>query len=92
MNFCFLFQTEDTSFKLFSHKAGEAILYIPSSGSGQDLPLYQQILIQHSYRVTIAEERKLNRHENLNPGENYQLFPNCNMISFLILNDYILQN
>ncbi|XP_029141160.1 cadherin-like and PC-esterase domain-containing protein 1 [Protobothrops mucrosquamatus] len=62
-------EIEDTSFKLFSHKAGEAILHIPSSGSGQDLPLYQQILIQHSYRVTIAEERKLSRHENLNPDE-----------------------
>ncbi|XP_039199913.1 cadherin-like and PC-esterase domain-containing protein 1 [Crotalus tigris] len=62
-------EIEDTSFKLFSHKAGEAILHIPSSSGGQDLPLYQQILIQHSYRVTIAEERKLSRHENLNSDE-----------------------
>uniref|UniRef100_A0A8C5WYI9 Uncharacterized protein n=1 Tax=Laticauda laticaudata TaxID=8630 RepID=A0A8C5WYI9_LATLA len=38
-----------------------AILHIPSSGSGQDLQLYQQILTQNNYRVTVVEDRNFGR-------------------------------
>ncbi|XP_015745666.1 cadherin-like and PC-esterase domain-containing protein 1, partial [Python bivittatus] len=62
-------EIEDTMFKFFRNKAREVILYTPSSGSEQDLQLYQQILMQHSYRVTVLEDRKLSRHENLNPDK-----------------------
>uniref|UniRef100_A0A8C6X6N4 Uncharacterized protein n=1 Tax=Naja naja TaxID=35670 RepID=A0A8C6X6N4_NAJNA len=64
-------EIEDTSFKFFSNKAKAAILHIPSSGSGQDLQLYQQMLTQHNYRVTVVEDRKLNRNEHLHPGGNF---------------------
>ncbi|KAM6436599.1 cadherin-like and PC-esterase domain-containing protein 1 isoform 2-T2 [Liasis olivaceus] len=62
-------EIEDIMFKFFRNKAREVILYTPSSGSEQDLQLYQQILMQHSYTVTVLEDRKLSKHENLNPDK-----------------------
>uniref|UniRef100_A0A8D2LJW8 Cadherin like and PC-esterase domain containing 1 n=1 Tax=Varanus komodoensis TaxID=61221 RepID=A0A8D2LJW8_VARKO len=62
-------EIEDAIFKYLRSDARAVILYIPSSGSKQDLQLYQRILTQHSYTVTVVEDRKLNRHEIPNPDE-----------------------
>ncbi|XP_062990132.1 cadherin-like and PC-esterase domain-containing protein 1 isoform X2 [Elgaria multicarinata webbii] len=62
-------EIEDAIFKYFRSQARAVILYIPSSGSKQDLQLYRHILTQHSYTVTVLEDRKLSRHEIPNPDD-----------------------
>ncbi|XP_053112464.1 cadherin-like and PC-esterase domain-containing protein 1 isoform X2 [Hemicordylus capensis] len=62
-------EIEDYVFKYSRSQTQAVILYIPSSGSKQDLQLYRHILSQHSYRVTVLEDRTLNGHENPHPDE-----------------------
>ncbi|XP_053260941.1 cadherin-like and PC-esterase domain-containing protein 1 isoform X2 [Podarcis raffonei] len=60
-------EMEDSIFKVFGSQTRTVILYIPSSGSEQDLLLYRHILAQHRYRVTVLEDRKLSEHAIPNP-------------------------
>ncbi|CAI5785369.1 Hypothetical predicted protein [Podarcis lilfordi] len=62
-------EMEDSIFKFFGSQTRTVILYIPSSGNEQDLLLYQHILAQHRYRVTVLEDRKLSEHAIPNPDE-----------------------
>ncbi|XP_066489748.1 cadherin-like and PC-esterase domain-containing protein 1 [Tiliqua scincoides] len=57
-------EIENSIFKYFRSQARAVILYVPSSGSNQDLQLYQNILLQYSYTVIVLEEGKLSGHED----------------------------
>nr|XP_060633701.1 cadherin-like and PC-esterase domain-containing protein 1 isoform X4 [Anolis sagrei ordinatus] len=60
-------ETEDAILKYFRSQTRTGILYILPSGSKQDLQLYQHILAQHQYEVTVLEDSKLSRYEIPNP-------------------------
>nr|XP_056702669.1 cadherin-like and PC-esterase domain-containing protein 1 [Euleptes europaea] len=62
-------EIEDSISKYVRSLAKNVILYIPSSSNKQDLQLYQHILAQHSFTVTVLEDRKLNGQKELHPGE-----------------------
>nr|XP_020662991.1 cadherin-like and PC-esterase domain-containing protein 1 [Pogona vitticeps] len=66
-------EIEDAIFKYFRSQARAVILYIPSSGSKQDLLLYQRIFAQHGYGVTVLEDRKLSGHEIPSQDESHSL-------------------
>ncbi|XP_061496080.1 cadherin-like and PC-esterase domain-containing protein 1 isoform X3 [Rhineura floridana] len=71
-------ETEDSILKFFRSQARVVILYVPSSGSKQDLQLYQHILTQHSYTVTVLEDRKLSGYEIPNPDLHLPIaLPTC---------------
>ncbi|XP_062838423.1 cadherin-like and PC-esterase domain-containing protein 1 isoform X1 [Anolis carolinensis] len=56
-------EIKDAIFKYFGSQTRTGILYILPSGSKQDLKLYQHILAQHQYEVTVLEDSKLSRYE-----------------------------
>ncbi|XP_077194511.1 cadherin-like and PC-esterase domain-containing protein 1 isoform X2 [Paroedura picta] len=62
-------EIEDAISKFIRNQTRTAIIYIPSSNSKQDLQLYQHILTQHSFAITIIEGWKLNGQKNLHSGE-----------------------
>lgn len=62
-------EIEDAISKYVRSQAKTVIIYIPSSDSKQDLPLFQRILTKHSFAVTVLEDRKLNGQKKFYPGE-----------------------
>ncbi|XP_054845118.1 cadherin-like and PC-esterase domain-containing protein 1 [Eublepharis macularius] len=64
-------EIEDAISKHFRNQAKKVILYVTSSSSKQDLHLYQHILTQYGFAVTVLEDRKPNRQKNFHPGELY---------------------
>ncbi|XP_043406078.1 cadherin-like and PC-esterase domain-containing protein 1 isoform X3 [Chelonia mydas] len=51
---------EDSILKYFGSHTRRAILYVPPSCGKKELQLYQRILAQYGYTVTVLEDRKLN--------------------------------
>ncbi|XP_048356424.1 cadherin-like and PC-esterase domain-containing protein 1 isoform X2 [Sphaerodactylus townsendi] len=62
-------EIKDAISKYIRSQANSVILYIPSSSNKEDLQLYQHILTQHSFAVTVLEDRKLNGQKKLHPDE-----------------------
>ncbi|XP_060100818.1 cadherin-like and PC-esterase domain-containing protein 1 [Heteronotia binoei] len=62
-------EIEDAISKYVRSHAKNVIIYIPSSNSKQDLQLYRHILTQHSFAITVLEDRKLNGQKSLHLGE-----------------------
>ncbi|XP_065279336.1 cadherin-like and PC-esterase domain-containing protein 1 [Emys orbicularis] len=50
---------EDSILKYFGSHTRRAILYVPPSHGKKELQLYQRILAQYGYTVTVLEDRKL---------------------------------
>nr|XP_008171337.2 cadherin-like and PC-esterase domain-containing protein 1 [Chrysemys picta bellii]XP_042699857.1 cadherin-like and PC-esterase domain-containing protein 1 [Chrysemys picta bellii]XP_042699859.1 cadherin-like and PC-esterase domain-containing protein 1 [Chrysemys picta bellii] len=50
---------EDSILKYFGSHTRRAILYVPPSRGKKELQLYQRILAQYGYTVTVLEDRKL---------------------------------